>query len=513
MAKQNRPAVVTIMGHVDHGKTTLLDYIRKTKVQAGEAGGITQHIGAYQIDFKKTGITFIDTPGHAAFNKMRERGAQITDIVVLVVAANDGVKPQTIESIRHIKNSNVSVIVAINKTDLKDVYPDVVKGQLAEHGILVQGFGGDVEAVNISAKTGKGVDSLLETISITAELLELEADPVAPLEAVVIESTKDQHRGPVATVIVQQGTLSVRQDVVADDIFGRVRSLQDETGKKLKSVGPGSPAEIIGLKDVPPVGSSIRDAAVDYAHLNQSRDDVKEDETKEKDDSSDSSLETSSTEETVASDEEFMDLDFDALFESEKPKLKLIIKADVEGTLEAIMQNLDDESVELIDYGVGEVTEGDVEYAQTSGATILAFHTTVKRRVKNMAKQFKVKIKEYDIIYKLIEDLQKQMLKLLDASIDEVVTGEAEILEIFEMKGMKIAGCRVKTGQIKKTDKLHLKRNDEVIADPVIGSMMHGKEEITEVTAKSEFGMTFKNKKLDFRTGDFLVAYYNEDEA
>lgn len=480
------------MGHVDHGKTTLLDYIRKSRVQAGEAGGITQHIGAYQIKFKGQKLTFIDTPGHAAFSKMRERGAKVTDIVVLVVAANDGVKPQTIESIRHIKNSNVSVIVAINKIDLKDVYPDMVKGQLVEHGIQVQGFGGDIEAVPLSAKTGKGVDELLETIVVTAELLELKADPEAPLEAVVIEATKDPRRGPVASVIVQQGTLKSRMDLVVDDIFGRARGLMDENGKQLKAVGPGDPVEIIGLKDVPAVGAIIKDAKADY------------------------SQKTLVSEEQAEADQpdqdELADVNFDALFESEKPKIKLIIKADVEGTLEAIMENLDDESVDLIDYGVGEITENDVEYAQTSGATILAFHTKVNRKIKDMAKGLGVKIKEYEIIYKLIEDLQKQMLKLMDATIDEVVTGEAEILQIFEMRGMKIAGCRVKTGEIKKTDKLHLKRNGEIIKDPVIGSMMHGKEEISSAKAKNEFGITFKNKKLDFQVGDMLVAYTVEED-
>ncbi len=487
MALQQRPPVITIMGHVDHGKTTLLDYIRKAHVQAGEAGGITQHIGAYQAEFKDKKLTFIDTPGHAAFTKMRERGAKITDIVVLVVAANDGVKPQTIESIRHIKQAKVPVIVAMNKVDLPDVHPEVAKGQLAEQGILVQEFGGDVECVEISAKTGKGIDTLLDTIAVTAELLELKADPEAPLQAVVIESTKDPHRGAVASVIVQQGTLKVRQDIENDEVSGRIRSLIDENGKQLQEVTPGSPAEIVGLKDVPAVGSMIFEAG--------NRPVVTE-------------SEAETLEEQANQDSE---LNFDYLLE-EKPRLKLIIKADVEGTLEAILQNIDEESVELIDSGVGDVTENDVEYARTAGATILAFHIKVSRRLKETAKNQGVKIREYDIIYKLIEDLQKQMLKLLEPTIDEVVTGEAEILQIFEMKGARIAGSRVKTGEIKRTDKVHLKRNDEIIKDPTIAGMMHGKEEIQSVKAKNEFGITFKNKKLDFQVGDTLVAYHVKDE-
>jgi len=487
MANEIRPPVVTIMGHVDHGKTSLLDYIRKTKVQASESGGITQHIGAYQIEFNGKKMTFIDTPGHAAFNKMRERGAQITDIVVLVVAANDGVKPQTIESIRHIKQANVPVIVAINKIDLPDVYPDMAKGQLAEQGILVQGYGGSVDVIELSAKSGKGVDKLLDTIAVTAELNELTADSQAPLKAVVIEATMDAKRGPVASVIVQQGTLKVRQDITdGDTITGRVRGLFDENGKALSDVTPGCPAEIIGLKSVPSVGSIIKDQSANYEVVAETE--VKTDE-----------------------DLEFGDFDFGQILE-EKPKLKLIIRADVEGTLEAIEQNLDQESVELIDAGVGDVNENDIGYAKTSGASILAFRVKISKRIKELAKNEGVKIKFYDVIYHLIEDLQKQMLKLLEPTIDEVVLGEAEVVQTFTMKGEKIAGCKVKTGQIKKHDLFHLKRNDQIIANPVVKSMMHGKEEIVEVKAKNEFGMTFKNRKLDFQVGDIIIAYKIQDE-
>lgn len=488
MALQSRPPIITIMGHVDHGKTTLLDYIRKTNVTAREAGGITQHIGAYSINHNGSDITFIDTPGHAAFNKMRERGSKITDIVILVVAANDGVKPQTIESIRHIKNANVPVVVAINKTDLPDVNLDIAKSGLAEHGLVVTDYGGDIEAVEISAKTGKGVDKLLETIAVMAELLELKANSEAPLEAIVIESSKESKRGVVATVIVKKGTLTNRQDIYADDAEGRVKLLTSATGEQLSVVKPGFAAEIIGFKDVPAVGSTVKDISAEYPEV-----------------------EEEAQEETATNP--WGDIDFSQLIENEeKEKINLIIKADVEGTLEAILQVIDEDSTNLISSGVGEITEQDVDMAATSGALIISFHTKVPSRIKRLAKDSGVRIKSYDIIYKLIEDLQKQMLKLLDSTIDEVVLGEAEILQIFEMNGERIAGCKVKTGELKKNDKYHLKRNDEIVVNPTPKRMMHGKEEIDSVKAKNEFGMTFKNKKLDFRVGDILIAYKVEDE-
>lgn len=488
MAQQARPPVITIMGHVDHGKTSLLDYIRHSHIAEREAGGITQHIGAYQIEFNGSKLTFIDTPGHAAFNKMRQRGSQITDIVVLVVAANDGVKPQTIESIRHIKAAKVPVVVAINKIDLPNVMPDTAKSQLAEHDILVTEYGGDVDAIELSAKTGKGVDTLLETLVTMAELNEYKADPEAPLEAIVIESYKDARRGSVASVIVQNGTLTTRQDIETPTASGRVRQLTNEQGQQLASVLPGGPAEIIGFKDVPEVGETVHDQAAAYEQVAAEPEEAAE-----------------------AEANEFGDIDFGALIE-DKPKLKMIIKADVSGTLEAITQTLDEESVELLSSDVGQVTENDVDMAQASESVIIAFHIKVPKQIKQYAKDHGVKIKSYDVIYHLIEDLQKQMLKLMDSTIDEVVIGEAEVLQIFEMKGDRIAGIRVKTGQIKKSDRLHLKRGDEIVANPVIKSMMHGKQEIDLVTTKSEAGFTFKNRRLDFQVGDTIIAYTESED-
>jgi len=493
MALKQRPPIITIMGHVDHGKTTLLDHIRKTNVQSKEAGGITQHIGAYQIEFKKRKITFIDTPGHAAFNKMRERGAKVTDIVILVVAANDGVKPQTIESIRYIKESQVPFLVAINKMDIKDVRADKVKSELAEQQILVAEYGGDVDTVEISAKTGKGVNKLLETVLVMADLAELKADDEKPLEAVVIESTKDKHKGPIARVVVKQGTLKIKQELVVDDVYGRVRALINENAKQLQVVKPGDPTEIIGLKDVPEVGGIVREVGEDYNELDS------------KDDSQ-------SDDELMQSRQGFDldNIDFDAAF-GEKQKIKLIIKADVKGTLEAIVQTLDEESVDLLEIGVGQVTESDLEMAEVSGALVVAFNIKISRQIKDLAKRLGVKIKEYDIIYHLLEDLQKQMLKIMEPTIDEVVTGEAEILQIFEMKGEKIAGIKVKTGELKINDLFHLKRGEEITGNPVVKSMKHGKDPITVVKTKNEAGLTFKNKKLDFQVGDMIVAYKKED--
>ncbi len=487
MALIARPPIVTILGHVDHGKTSLLDYIRKTNVQAREQGGITQHIGAYSIQHQGKQLTFIDTPGHAAFNKMRQRGAQITDIVVLVVAANDGVKPQTIESIRYIKEANVPFLIAINKIDIQDIRTDNVKAQLAEHEVIVQDFGGDIEVAEVSAKTGQGVDKLLETISLMAELQELKADPELPLEAVVIESSKDPRKGPLVSVIVQQGTLATRQDIFIDDtIQGRVKLLTDETGQQLTEVKPGYPAEIIGLKDVPEVGSIVKELGREY--------------------------QPAVVEQVAVSEvDEWAGFDIDGAF-GDKIKMNLIVKADVKGTLEAIEQNIDPDSVNLILAGVGPVTEQELELAQTSKALVIAFGMKVPRATKNFAKTLGVKVKEYGIIYHLIEDLQKQMLKILEPTIDEVITGEAEIVQIFEMKGDKIAGVRVKTGEIKKPDLLHLKRNDQIVANPVIANMKHGKDDILVIKTKNEGGLTFKNKKLDFQVGDVIIAYKKEDE-
>ncbi len=481
MATSTRPPVITIMGHVDHGKTTLLDHLRQSRVTAGEAGGITQHIGAYQIEHDGQKMTFIDTPGHAAFNKMRERGAEITDIVILVVAADDGVQPQTKESIDYIKQSGATPIVAINKIDLDTARPEVAKSELAEAEFLIQEYGGEIESVEISAETGENVEQLLETISVMAELLELEADVDAPLEAVVIESTKDQFRGPIATVIVQQGSLEVRQNLYTTETNGRVKSLTDDHGEQMKTAGPGDPVEIMGLNEVPPVGSVIRDADAKYE------------------------TELTTEEEVETNDDPFADLDIAAAF-GEKEILPIMLRADVKGTLEALQENLEHENVEIVDAAVGAVSDRDLEVAETTGAVIIAFHTDVPNRVKRNAKQQGIIIREYDVIYELIEELEEDVEKMIDPTYGQEVVGVAEILEIFDLSGTLVAGSRVKTGEISKTDKINLRRDGEIIATPRLSSLQRGQEKVDRVTAKSEFGATFRGR-VDFQVGDVIEAY------
>lgn len=486
---KNRAPIITILGHVDHGKTTLLDYIRQTNVQAKEAGGITQHIGAYQIEFKGKKITFIDTPGHAAFNKMRQRGAEVTDLVILVISAKDGVQPQTVESIRYIKQADVPYIVALNKMDTKGANPTLVKTQLAEHEVVVQEYGGDIDTVEISAKTGKGVNKLLEDVLLLAELLELEGDDQAPLEAVVIEATKDQHKGPIARVIVKQGTLTVRQEIVVNEINGRVRSLIDENGRPMKQVRPGEPTEILGLDDVPEVGSIVKDAQAEYPV----------------------SEEITETAAKSKQNDDFSWDDFDiAAMLGDKEKLNLIIKADVKGTLEAIVQTIDEETIEIVKAEVGLLTESDLELADVTKSVVVVFGQKIPSRIKKLAQQIGVRVKQYDIIYHLIEDLEEQMLKLMDPHYGEIELGTAEIQEVFDFGKQKIAGIKVTTGEINRHDSLYLKRNDEVIAQPVMTTMQHGKDEVETVKTKGEAGLAFRNKKLDFQKGDIIVAYKKE---
>ncbi len=479
---KTRPPIITVLGHVDHGKTTLLDYIRQTQVQAQEAGGITQHIGAYQIEFNDQPITFIDTPGHAAFNEMRQRGAQITDIVILVISAKDGVQPQTEESIQYIKEADVPFIVALNKMDLEGADPVKVKTQLTKSGVVVQDFGGDVDTVEISALKGTGVDELLDTVTTLAELLELEADDEAPLEAVVIESTKDQHKGSIARVIVQQGTLKLKQNLFVDEIDGKVRSLIDENNQQLETVKPGEPAEILGLNAVPEVGAVIRDADAEY---------------------SEKELTTSQDEDQAAA---WSDVNIAALLDDED-KLSLLVKADVKGTLEAIVQALDDDTADIVDASVGLLSESDLEMAQATDSLVVVFGQEVSSKMKQLAKQMSVPVKQYDVIYHLLEDLEEQMLRLQDPHYGEEELGQAKILKVFDFDNQRIAGIRVITGEINRHDQLYLKRDDEIIAEPVISSMKHGKENIETVKAKGEAGLAFKNKNLDFQKGDIIVAY------
>lgn len=484
----HRPPIVTIMGHVDHGKTSLLDYIRKTHVTDREAGGITQHIGAYQIDYQENRITFIDTPGHAAFNKMRSRGAQVTDIVILVVAASEGVKPQTVESINHIKAAGVPFIIALNKMDLPTADPVLVKSELVKYEVVVEEFGGQTPVVEVSAKTGKGVDQLLEMIQLIYDLSPVEADPNGSVSAVVIESSLNKHKGPIATVLVKQGTLTTGQSLFLDDQPVKIRSLLDSLGKPAKSAGPSTPVEVSGFKSVPPVGAMLLSEIVEKAAA---------------------VVEESPAKEPASELLSQYEQDLKALLEENEiekpPHLNVIIKADVQGTLEAIKANIPDEVI-VIDSSVGEISDSDVQMAASTDSIIIAFHTKVSKAMQSLAEVEKVTIKQYDIIYKLLEDIEKKILKLLEPTIDEEELGRAGIAQIFDMKGDRIAGCKMLSGEIKKTDLIHLIRDDKIISDIKIKSLKSAKVDVDKVRVGSECGIILQPQHT-FQVGDQLAAY------
>lgn len=474
MAVQPRPPVVAILGHVDHGKTSLLDYIRQAHVAAGEAGGITQHIGAYQAEYQGKPITFIDTPGHAAFSEMRSRGAAVTDIAILVVAADDGVKPQTIESIKYIRKAGVPMIVAINKVDLPDANAENVKAQLTEQEIYVTGYGGDTEVVEISAKEGLGIDNLLETILTLGEILELQADPTAPFQGVVIESSKDKFRGSLATVLVQQGTLKVRDALYADQVDGSVRTMHDATGQQLNAVGPSQAVEITGFNDVPAVGATV----------------------------------TSEPQEIVVKNAGPATLDLSQFMQSDELKLRVIVKADVAGSLEAVLGSLPKENLEVITSGIGDITESDIQMAETSGARIIGFNVKISGSMKKLAQRLGVKVATYKIIYELIENVEKAIVRLLSPEQAEEVLGEAEVLKVFNIRGEMIHGCVVKSGHLRKGDLIRLKRADSLVYEGKISSLKQGKTDLDSVEEGEECGVVVITKSSEApQEGDTLVAY------
>lgn len=468
-----RAPIVTIMGHVDHGKTTLLDAIRETRVAQREHGGITQHIGAYQVEHQGNTITFIDTPGHAAFSHMRERGADVTDIVVLVVAANDGIKPQTIESIQHIKAAGVQYLVAINKMDVPGASADMVKAQLTEHEVFVEGYGGQVPAVAISALKKTGIDDLLEMIVLMAEIEELEAQPDAPLDAVVIESHMDHRRGPIMTVIVRNGSIRPGDTVYIFEEEHKVKALFNDLGETVKQAVPGMPVEVMGFKTVPDVGSVMRSEP----------------------------MTPEAAEEVIAETQSPVDDD-----EDEKPRLKLILKADTAGTLEAIRYSITQEEVVFVDTGVGPVTESDVLKAQAVDALILAFNVHVPKPAKRLAEIENVEIESYKIIYKLLEEIEKKLLKLIEPTIDEVETGQAVVQAVFSIRGDAIAGCKIKSGSLKKGDLVHVWREELSVHDATISSLKQGKVDLPEAESGSECGVIV-TPQFDFKVGDVIKSY------
>ena len=473
-----KPPVITVMGHIDHGKTTLLDALRQSEVQVNESGGITQHIGAYQITHKNRKLTFIDTPGHAAFANMRSRGVQATDLVILVIDAVESVKPQTKECIDHIKKAQVPFLVAINKMDLPNAVPEIVKKDLADVGVAVEGYGGDIVAVPVSAKTKKGLDQLLEMLLLLADIQELKADPKANLSAIIIESSLDQKKGPVATVIVKNGTLKIGDEIQTGKIVGKIKALFNENNQALKSVKPGEPAQILGFKQVPKTGSQVTNTK-DKAFKKDSKKTAYSKPSKEKSD-----LNINNT---------------------DNQSLKIILKADVAGTLEAIIQNLGNE-ISLVSSGVGNVNESDILLAQSTNAKIIAFRVNIINSAKKLADIEAVLIKNYSLIHELLDDLQQEILKMLEPTIDEQEIGVAKIIAEFTVKGNRIAGCQINSGKITVNDLIHLTRGKDQIADSKIKSIHQNKESIQVAKKPQECGLLFTTD-MDFKLKDKIIAY------
>jgi translation initiation factor IF-2 len=497
---QVRPPVVTIMGHVDHGKTTLLDAIRNTKVTAGEAGGITQHIGAYQITNNDKQITFLDTPGHAAFTTMRARGAQVTDITILVVAADDGVMPQTVEAINHAKAAEVPIIVAVNKMDKEAANPDRVMQELTEHGLVSEAWGGDTIFVNVSAIKGDGIDDLLEMINLVSEVEELKANPNRTAAGTVIEAQLDKGRGSVATLLVQSGTLNVGDPIVVGHTYGRVRAMVNDLGRRVKSVGPSTPVEITGLNDVPQAG----DPFMVFADEKKARQ-VGESRFKKQQD---------------AQRKESSKLNLDDLFnqikEGEIKDINVIIKGDVQGSVEALagsLQKIDVEGVKvkIIHSGVGAINEYDIMLASASNAIVIGFNVRPDAGAKRTADAEKVDVRLHRIIYNVIEEIESAMKGMLDPEFEEKVIGQVEVRTTFKVSKVgTIAGCYVTEGKITRDSTVRLIRDGVVSYEGKIDALKRFKDDAKEVSAGYECGITLE-KFNDIKEGDIIEAYIMEE--
>lgn len=495
-----RPPVVCVMGHVDHGKTSLLDAIRKTKVTEGEAGGITQHIGAYRVQVDGKPITFLDTPGHAAFTSMRARGAQVTDIAILVVAADDGIMPQTIEAINHAKAANVPIIVAVNKIDKEGANPDRVLQQLTEYELVPEEWGGDTIVCNISAKYGQGIENLLEMVLLTAEVSDLKANPDRQAKGTVIEAKLDKGRGPVATVLVQNGTLHAGDVVVAGTAVGRVRAMTDDDGKKIQTAGPSVPVEIIGLGEVPGAGDIFY--AVDDERM--ARELVEQRKQKEKDERN----------------KQFHKVTLDNLFasiqEGEMKELSIIVKADVQGSVEALRASLEKLSneevrVRVIHGAVGAINESDVMLAAASGAIIVGFNVRPDRVATDSAAAQGVDMRMYRIIYDCIEEMEQAMKGMLAPKFREAVLGHAEVRTTFRVSGVgTIAGCYVQDGKIQRAAQVRIVRDGIVIHEGVLSSLKRFKDDVKEVASGYECGCGFENFN-DIKEGDVFEAFVMEE--
>lgn len=495
-----RPPVVCVMGHVDHGKTSILDAIRHTEVTSTEAGGITQAIGAYQVDVNGQKITFLDTPGHAAFTAMRARGAMATDIAVLVVAADDGIMPQTVEAINHAKAAGVEIIVAINKMDKDGANPDKVMQQLTEHELVPEEWGGDVICVPVSAKTKMGIDKLLETILLVAEMAELKANPDRQAKGVVIEAKLDKGRGPVATLLVQNGTLNAGDILVAGTAVGKIRAMTDYHGKPIEKAGPSVPVEIMGLDSTPMSGdefNAVSDEKLARALVEQRKAQAKEEEFK---------LFQKVTLDTL----------FDTISEGEMKELNIIVKADVQGSVEAVKQSLlkienDEVNVKIVHGAVGAVSESDVMLAEASKAIIVAFNTGVDQIAADNAKRDGIEIKQYDIIYDAIEDIERAMRGMRAPKYRDVDTGEVEVREVYKISSAgTIAGSLVTSGTIKRDGKVRVIRNGKQIADVKLANLKRFKDEVKEVSSGYECGISLDGWD-DIQAGDILQAYVVEE--
>jgi translation initiation factor IF-2 len=498
--QQPRSPIITVMGHVDHGKTTLLDRIRSANVVSGEAGGITQHIGAYQVEKDGKSITFIDTPGHAAFTKMRARGAQVTDIVVLMVAADDGVMPQTIEAISHARAAEVPIVVAINKIDKDNADVPRVMAQLAEHELTPEAWGGETIVVEMAAQSGLGVDDLLEQLSVVSEIGELTANPTGRAKGIVLEAQLDIGRGPVATVLVDKGTLKVGDPIVAGAAWGKVRALINDKGQQIKEAGPSTPVQVLGLSAVPGAGDEFRAAPNEktartvaesreqrYRTLNQ-RGDAR-----------------------VQRGVKLEDI-FTQIQAGEVATLNVIVKADVHGSLEAVTESLrklerDEVRAAFVHRAVGAITENDIALAAATNATLIGFNVRPDRKVRDLAEAEGVEIRTYEIIYKLIEDIEKAMKGMLAPEFEEVVTGEAEVREVFKSpKVGAIAGCVVRTGVITRGSKVRFLRDGTIIWKGAIQSLRRFKDDVREVREGFECGLSLTDFQ-DLKQGDLIETF------
>ncbi len=497
-----RSPVITVMGHVDHGKTTLLDFIRKTKIVDDEAGGITQHIGAYEVETSKGNITFIDTPGHAAFSSMRARGANTTDIVILVVAANDGIKPQTEEAINHARAANVSIVVAINKIDLDGADIEKVKGDLAGKDLVPEDWGGSTQMIPISALKGTGVEELLECVSLEAELLELKAHIKGPAQGVVIESELDKYRGPVATFLIQNGTLNIGDLVVSGNSVGKIKNIINSSGSKIKSAGPSSAIEILGLNHAPSAGETFqvvenekKAREISEYRINREKDKKL---LKQKNDNSENL--------------------FESFNESSKKILNVIIKTDVAGTCEAIVNSLNDinsdlAKVKIVSSGIGGITESDANLAVAVNSIILGFNVRADSSAKKIIEKENIALSYHSIIYELLDDIKLRMSGLLDPIIKEEIIGTAEVLEVFNSpKFGQIAGCNVVEGNVTRNRPVRVLRDDVVIFEGELDSLRRFKDNVNEVKNGNECGMGIKNYK-DVKPGDKIEVYERREES